>query len=90
VETAHVAQVGNHCCSRAYVFTNTTCLLNKNVSGDQFGWNSAHSLTALQQIIRTGNYVDWNPGREAAKRFLHSIESLRFESIQVKRFRRQW
>jgi len=34
--------------------------------------------------------VDWNPGREAAKRFLHSIESLRFESIQVKRFRRQW
>jgi len=41
-------------------------------------------------MISTGNYVGWNPGREAAKRFLHSIESLRFEAIQVKRFRRQW
>jgi len=95
METAHVAQVGNHCCSRAKIITNTTCLLNKNVSGDQFGWNSAHlvltgSLTALQQIISTGNYVGWNPGREAAKRFLHSIESLQLEAIQVKRFRRQW
>ena len=41
-------------------------------------------------MISTGNYVGWNPGREAAKRFLHSIESFRFEAIQVKRFRRQW
>jgi len=69
--------------------------VNKNFSGDQFGWNSAHlvltgSLTALQLMTSTGNYVGWNPGREAAKRFLHSIESLRFAAVQVKRFRRQW
>jgi len=36
VEAARVAQVDNHCCSRAQVFTNTTCLLNKNFSGNQF------------------------------------------------------
>jgi len=29
VEAARVAQVDNHCCSKAQVFTNTTCLLNK-------------------------------------------------------------
>ena len=66
-----------------------------NFSGNPFGWNSAllvltSRVTALQQIITNGNYVGCNPGRDAAKRFLHSIESLRFATIQVKRFRRQW
>jgi len=88
VEATRVQQVENHCCSRAQTLTNTTNPLAKTfLAGNQFDWNSAHlalerRLTALQQIISTGNYVSWNPGREAAKRFLHSIESLRFNTIQ--------
>ena len=41
MEAAHVAQVGNHCCSRARVFTNTTNLLTNT---SLVTINSAQSL----------------------------------------------